>query len=198
MIDLLGASQASELSFSDFAAIAGVVVGIVGVLMTPLWVLLRRAQAESARARERLDAALAEHQASRRVEAVAWRSHALALRSISSAFESTAGLLHRLLVGRANEINSDEAIVQFHAIKTGVDRAAAEAALLSGIEERQISALQQLVHRLGDVDTLGLLNEAARAGTIGILTTADFDQAARQLASRLTERPAVLPSLGDA
>lgn len=182
---MLAASGDLQLQLSDLIAIAGLVIAVVSALLAPLWISLRRAKKSISAALAVLDTAAAEHRAADAVSSVAWRSHALGLQAISNSLESCAGLLHRILLDRAAEVDADAAIRQLHGIKTGVDRAAAEAALLTGSKREQLAALPQLVHRLGDHATVALLNAAAQNGALGPLQADEIDEARRDLAERL-------------
>ncbi|HWT92444.1 MAG TPA: hypothetical protein VN238_05575 [Solirubrobacteraceae bacterium] len=181
------AANALALSLQDILAVAALVAAVVTAILTPVGLALHRMRKDLVAALEGLDVAADAYSQSTDVAALLLRSEIASRRAMASAMESSAGLHHRVLLGRTGEIDAEAAIIHLHKMRIGIDRAAAEAALLSSMAAVQVPALQQLVHRLGDAGTLELLNDAAAIGRIGSLETEDFLQAARQIAARLIQ-----------
>jgi hypothetical protein len=166
------------LTLPAVIAIVSVVVAVLGVSLAPFWRALGRTQAATEDAVRRCDEQVT-------VSAMALRSQALGLRAISNTFEASIGVLHRALEGRTDEVPTRAVVEQLHAMKLGVERAAAEATLLSTVDLAQRTALQQLVHRVGDQDTVKLFAAASSCEQLGSLTGAELARASAQLEARL-------------
>jgi len=166
------------LTLAEALSLVGVVIAILGVALAPLWEASRRTRKAADVAVRRCDEQVA-------VSAIALRSQVNGLIAICDTFEATIGTLHRLLEGREDEVPARAVVEQLHAIKIGVERAASEAALLSGADLEQRAALAQLVHRIGDRETAKLFVAIATRSQLGSLTGADLSRAVTQLNARL-------------
>jgi hypothetical protein len=170
--------DAMGLTLPAVLTLIGVVVAVLGIALAPLWRALRQGQKATKDAVDRCDEQLI-------VMNLAAQSQALGLRATSNTLEAAIGILHRVLEGRAGEVSSRSVVENLHAIKVGVERAVSEAVLLSATDLEQQAALQQLVHRLGDRDTMKLFAAAASRERLGSLTGADLARAAAELEARL-------------
>ncbi|MGB2710845.1 MAG: hypothetical protein WBC33_04955 [Conexibacter sp.] len=147
-------ATAGGLTLSDIAGI----VAVFGVLLAPLLAYLRWLHRQVASLTRELDAAQA------RAEGLAGTAaRGFAKTRAALAFE--ASLIERLLRGRLDEVDPDEVAALLAELQRGVERAWAEASVLSGDASSQTSALQQLGGMLGDArsaEIVRLRREAER------------------------------------
>lgn len=106
------------------------------------------------------------------------------LAGTSNSLDFLAGLIQRLYEARTDEVSCEAAMRWVSELRADVDKAWAEARFLVGDEKEQISALQQLVSRLGDEGTTRLLRKAAATGSIGALDPDQVLSAADEIDDR--------------
>ena len=171
---------ATGLTIGELAEIAGVVVAVVSLLGAPMAISLQRTRRRLRQLCVRVDGMEA-------VERMSRASLARGLVSIDNVLDWSAGILHRLERDTNDQIELPPTILELRTLRVAVERAWAEARLLSDDRSAQVSALQQLTHRLGDAETATLLRDAACLGSLSALDCPTLRSAARQLSQRLAD-----------
>lgn len=166
------------ISLGELAEVGGVVVAILAIVLGPLMFRVRSHRAKLVELEARIARA-------ERVGELVCTSVTRGLAGIDNTLDWSAGILHRLLLGRESEIDAADAIQEMRALRVTVERATTEVRLLAGARGEQVSALQQLTYRLGDSGTLITLSEVASLGGLPGLSRTSLQQAHHQLAQRL-------------
>jgi hypothetical protein len=172
---------AAGIGLGEYAAVGGLVIGLLGLVLGPIARRVRRNRTELEELRVRLERA-------ERIGELVCVSVNRGLLGVDTTIDWASSLLHRLLVGRAGEISAEQAVAELRARRVAVERAVAEVRLLTGSRAERLSALQQLTHRIGDQHTVSSLTEiAAVQGFDGVSKKALLD-CQKELTSRLIDR----------
>jgi hypothetical protein len=107
-----------------------------------------------------------------------------------NSLEFAAGLFERLLTDRTKEIDPQASLAAFRELRADVERARAEALLLTDDRTAQLSALNLLTYGVGDEGTEQLLREGLRRGRIGHLDADELERAEQVIRERRTGRSA--------
>jgi hypothetical protein len=124
-------------------------VAVLGILAAPLIVYLRWLHRQIVALRTEVEAA-------RRREAALAGAVARGFASTASVLAFEAGVIERVLTGRLEEVDSKETINVLNELRLSVNRAWAEASVLSGDQAARDSALRQIEARLGDEHSMRL------------------------------------------
>lgn len=171
-------AEAGGVTLGELAEIGGVVVGIFAVVLGPLLLRVRRHRVELDELRARIVRA-------ERIGELVCGSVARGLLGIDNTLDCSAGILHRLWLGRGDEVDVTRAIEDMRTLRVAVERAVVEVRLLAGAKTEQVSALQQLTYRLGDSRTVGTFGEAAKLKSLGVVSCDSLKEAQRVLTERL-------------
>ena len=134
---------ATNLGIDDVVAVPALCLAVLALVLVPVW----RRLSQQRRALAQLTAALERSEARREALAdVAARGFA----STVSALEFEAGVLERMLANRLSELDPQDLVGAFADLRRGIERAWAEANLLSADAVARTSAREQLNQRLGD------------------------------------------------
>lgn len=140
----------AALTLSDVAGLVAVIGILAGPLLAYLAVLSRRTAILSR-----------EVEAARKREAALAGVIARGFASAANADAFAAGLIERVFTGRHEEVAPHEAINAHRELLRGLQRAWAEASVLSDDEVSRESALRQLAARLGDEDSVRIAELAS-------------------------------------
>jgi hypothetical protein len=178
---------ADSLALTDLVEIAGVVVAVVTAVLAPLWREQRRTAAKLTALQTELRDVRSHCNSLQQMAATSGSSQSHGLSAIMGALEAEAGLLHRVMLGRAAEVDADAAMRRLREARDGVERAAAESAALFGDKKSQLAAVQLLSHRLGNRHTVVFFEGAAALGSVGALREEHFRAAVGDLSARLAD-----------
>jgi len=167
------------ITLGELAAVGAVVAAVCAVLIGPLLFRVRRHRSEIADLTERV-------KRSERVGELVCKSLTRGLIGIDNTLDWSSGILHRVLLGREEEVDATKVIEEMRTLRVAVERASSEVLLLAGTRTEQISALQQLTYRLGDHATVATLSEAASVDGFVVSSTA-LQAAHHELARRLSQ-----------
>jgi hypothetical protein len=168
------------LSLSEFAEVAGTVFGGIAVVFAG-----SAGRYRSLRSRVRAAEEAARREAEKRVMLTVIVERGFT--GANSTLEFTGGLIHRLYEGRAESSQSAEVMEALSQLRADLERSAAEARVMSEEETSQVSALQQLINRFGNVGTAELLRRGAELGQIGTVTPETLREASDQIVKRTSE-----------
>jgi hypothetical protein len=159
------AAEAAQpaLGTGDFLSIAALCAVVVAALLVPISALLRGTRQRLKRVEMQLDGENEEVRYREVTAAIAGRGFAGA----SNSLEALAGMLQRVVEGRAGEVEVAKAMRQLHELRSDVERAWMELRLLTGDRTERTSALQQL-ERLGDQWTARNLEIQLQDGVAGV------------------------------
>lgn len=176
------------ISVGELAEIGGVVAAVCAVVLGPLLGHVRRHQKQIRQLEVR--AVRVE-----RVGGLACQSFIRGLVGIDNTLDWSCGIIHRMLLHREEEVDMMAAVEELRLLRLAVERSSAEVRLLAGAPAEQVSALQHLTFRLGDLDTAAALNEVANLEGIPGLSEATLRDAHTALTQRLMH-PGRIDGLG--
>lgn len=169
------------MSLGESAEVGALVLAMLAIVLGPL---LRRVR----RHRQELDELRARLTRAEGVGELVCTTVTRGLIGVDNTLDWSAGIVHRLMLRRDEEIEVDRAIGELRTLRVSVERAVAEVRLLAGDKAEQISALQQLTYRLGNSDTVDVFGRAASLDGFAGVSKDSLRTAERELRERLIRR----------
>jgi hypothetical protein len=169
------------MSLGEGAEVGALVLAMFVIALGPLLSRVRRHRRELDELKQRLDRAEG-------VGELVCTTVTRGLVGVDNTLDWSAGIVHRLMLRRDEEIEVDRAIGELRTLRVSVERAVAEVRLLAGDKAEQVSALQQLTYRLGDSDTVDIFGRAADLDGFAGVSKESLRKAERELRERLIHR----------